>query len=275
MILIDIIAVLIIVGGVIAAFLPVFISSTSGSVLPGMPNVAQSGFLASGRGLTATGIVFFTIGAVIIFLAATIQAGGFPLIVKSAVKGNVEILAAIKGALSRIGGIVLYTVIFLLIMAPFIVGIILLVVGSAMTLSTVFMGTVSSTAMAMIGIGGILMLVGFIIAVVFGVKLWLTMSILMIEKKGAVESMKVSWNMTKGKMLSIIGATFLFLLIIALPLVIVDAAIKFVTTPLPGATSVGYSFSVVYAVWYVIYSVILGTLGGVFPTIYYYNLKKK
>lgn len=101
-----------------------------------------------------------------------------------------------------------------------------------------------------------------VIAVFLTIKFWLTFPILMLENKGSVDSLKASWQRTKGHLLSIIAVSILYALAVGLPLGIINTLFE-----LTGES--------IHTVWTLIQSVITVALAGVLPTIYYFNLKSR
>ncbi len=95
------------------------------------------------------------------------------------------------------------------------------------------------------------------------IRFWLVYPILMIEDRKAVESIRLSWSMSKGRVVSIMLALVLMLVLILVPAVIMNAVIAWL------------QHSILSISWGVFFNVYAGTLGGVLTTVYYLNLKKK
>jgi len=203
--------------------------------------------------------VIFTI--VLIAIVALIQSGGYPLLVREVAKKNsIDLINVLKQSSRKVHKIFALALIQVL---PILIPMILIAVTAYFYFTSIFS--------IMAGIAGAqpLYLINFLIipiAVIITIplsvyvttRLCLSLPILLVEDKGCIESLKISWNITKGKILSLTG-TFLILGILSSLITWGLGLIDEVVPPGFIGTVLSYLF--------------VSPLSGIISTIYYYNLK--
>jgi hypothetical protein len=214
-------------------------------------------------------LVILVILAILINL---ILLGSFPLIVfNSLKKGNFSFIDVIKKSFGRILDIFFaLLIISIIVLLPVIISILpisftfvfvynkhipALYNGPTSLLTNLLIST--STSILLLFFVGL----GIIVGAYLYSRLWLTYPILMIEKKNSIESIKTSWKISKGRVLSIV----LTLILLAIVLGILSA-FEFV---------IPEDNIIANFIWRAVYGTYSLTLGGVLDTIYYLNLTRR
>jgi hypothetical protein len=233
-------------GGVLISIGPALETATQSSLVPGV-----SSFLLMNVPRLAGAVVFAIIGFIIILIAGLVRSGGFPILVYQAAKRHKLDLASIfQTTLRKLSKIFVANLISGIIVLLPLVPAFILIFGS--------ISGISSLNFTPFIFAIVLALVFFVIAAFLGIRLWLTIPILMIENRGAMDSVKASWERTEGQLVSIIGVSILYALVVGLPLAAINALLN-----LAGVY--------VYSAWTLIEGIITATLSGVLPVIYYFN----
>ncbi|MEM7821794.1 MAG: hypothetical protein QXX38_03235 [Candidatus Aenigmatarchaeota archaeon] len=236
--------VLTMVGGVL-----VYLGSNFRSVIQSSSFLGISTFFLMNVPRTI-GAVFLIIGLIIIFIAGLIRSGGFPILVYRGLRRrDLDIVSVFQITLKKLFKIFITTLIFgIIILLPILpVFIFVFAIHGLNFFETQFI------------VIPIFVIIFIVIAVFLGIKFWFIFPILMLENKNPMESLKLSWQRTKGYVLSILAVLILYAVIVGLPLGILDMFFKRTGN--------------IYLIWSLIEGIITTTLSGILPTIYY--LKKK
>src|SRR5207245_1787425 len=102
------------------------------------------------------------------------------------------------------------------------------------------------------------------VAIYFSVRLWFSIPVLMIERRGIIESAKRGWRLTKGKFWSIFATILLF------SLVIFGIEGIFLVPVVFGPTTLSISLIAFFIVAYFSLFPVANSL----PSVYYYNLNQ-
>jgi hypothetical protein len=219
--------------------------------------------------------IYSFVGIVIVLVILSILInlillGSFPLIVfNSLKKGNFSFIEVVKKSFGRILDIFLALIIIsIIVLLPVVIPISL---TFAFTFAynkqfSLFNEPTSLLTSLSISTPSLILLLFFVsLGIIVGVylysRLWLTYPILMIEKKNSIESIKTSWKISKGRVLSIV----LTLILLAIVLYILSA-FEFV---------IPENNIIANFIWRAVYGTYSVTLVGVLDTIYYLNLKRR
>jgi hypothetical protein len=197
--------------------------------------------------------------------------GSFPLIVfNSLKKGNFSFIEVVKKSFGRILDIFLALIIIsIIVLLPLIIPISLtfaFTFAYNKQFSLLYNEPTSLLTSLSISTPSLILLLFFVsLGIIVGVylysRLWLTYPILMIEKKNSIESIKSSWKISRGRVLSIV----LTLILLAIVLYILSA-FEFV---------IPENNIIANFIWRAVYGTYSVTLVGVLDTIYYLNLKRR
>jgi hypothetical protein len=197
--------------------------------------------------------------------------GSFPLIVfNSLKKGNFSFIEVVKKSFGRILDIFLALIIIsIIVLLPVVIPISLtfaFTFAYNKQFSLLYNEPTSLLTSLSISTPSLILLLFFVsLGIIVGVylysRLWLTYPILMIEKKNSIESIKSSWKISKGRVLSIV----LTLILLAIVLYILSA-FEFV---------IPENNIIANFIWRAVYGTYSVTLVGVLDTIYYLNLKRR
>jgi membrane-anchored glycerophosphoryl diester phosphodiesterase (GDPDase) len=241
---------LVMVGGALVSLGPALKTAVQSSSFPGF-----STFLLTNMPGTAGTAVFSIIGFIIILIASLIRSGGFPILVyRAARRRKADLASVFQITFRKLSKIFIANVLLGIIVLVPLIPVFLLALS---TLTPPVLSIFSSTSFITLAIVGLAFVA---VAVFLGIKLWLTIPILMIENRGPMDSLKASWQRTKGHFLSIIGVSILYALVVGLPLSVIDTLFK-----LGGV--------LVYLIWALTEGIITTTLSGILSTIYYFNMK--
>jgi len=200
------------------------------------------------------------------FVFSLIQIGGLTLIVSDSLKGRGSVLVnAFKKSLRRLLSIfvamVITGLIILLPLAPaFVLGgmPLISIVRNPTSVLNLESFTSPTFSFAIVAFA-----VGLVASFYLLARFWLVYPILMIENKKPIVSIKLSWGISKGNVLSMWLALVLLLFLIALPSILVGIGVDVLNI---GAVSL---------LWNIVYGTYAGTFSGVLTTIFYFNLKNK
>jgi hypothetical protein len=197
--------------------------------------------------------------------------GSFPLIVfNSLKKGNFSFIEVVKKSFGRILDIFLALIIIsIIVLLPVVIPISLtfaFTFAYNKQFSLLYNEPTSLLTSLSISTPSLILLLFFVsLGIIVGVylysRLWLTYPILMIEKKNSIESIKSSWKISKGRVLSIV----LTLILLAI-VVYILSAFEFV---------IPENNIIANFIWRAVYGTYSVTLVGVLDTIYYLNLKRR
>jgi|GEM_PF-4839940 len=220
--------------------------------------------------------IYSFVGIVIVLVILSILInlillGSFPLIVfNSLKKGNFSFIEVVKKSFGRILDIFLALIIIsIIVLLPVVIPISLtfaFTFAYNKQFSLLYNGPTSLLTSLSINTPSLILLLFFVsLGIIVGVylysRLWLTYPILMIEKKNSIESIKTSWKISKGRVLSIV----LTLILLAIVLYILSA-FEFV---------IPENNIIANFIWRAVYGTYSVTLVGVLDTIYYLNLKRR
>lgn len=221
-------------------------------------------------------------GLILIAVGSAFLGGGFSILVTQALKENeIKLLKTFSECFNRIIEILIVTIIIkLIIVLPYFLVTILMVLvfrplaialvpGEATLLAAFspsatgpfYLIRVVEATLLLVFLAVILTAPLSVLLIYLTTRLWLALPILMIERKSVIESIKESWKVTEGKVLSILATYALAFLIMGLPLVLISQVIRFVVP-------------IIEHFWDAIISIVGGTFFGALITIYYYNLKR-
>lgn len=193
---------------------------------------------------------------VVNFLLSIIVTGSFPIVVyQGLVIKKIDLVKALKYSLERFGKILITYI----ISGGIIVGII-----SIPLLFSILARLSNSPTLLVISL--ILSIPFIIVSLFISFRLFLIFPVLMLEEKRPIESIKKSWNITKGHVWSILGGILLLtlvVLVISLPIIFFGLFFNFLGFPY---ISIITSF---------ITSTISLAFYGPFATILYFNIKKR
>ena len=250
-------------------------------------------------------LILLIIGIIISIIFGFAQGGGYSLIVKRAFKNEkISILEIFEESLKKVHKIIAVTIIQVL---PMLIPV-LIILGAIfyfiffqfLPLFSTFAKTTGSFILPLAGITGmatipydnnqitpnpqlitqlssvvmtilLLILVGIIVGFIcfyFTARLWLSLPILMIENLGCIESLKKSWQMTKGKFWSI----FVTILLISLVVGLMTGTINFVVNiifSLGGGEFATIGSSIGSLINYLIFT----PISAILAPLYYYNVK--
>jgi hypothetical protein len=220
--------------------------------------------------------IYSFVGIVIVLVILSILInlillGAFPLIVfNSLKKGNFSFIEVVKKSFGRILDIFFALIIIsIIVLLPVVIPISLtfaFTFAYNKQFSLLYNEPTSLLTNLSINITSLILLLFFVsLGIIVGVylysRLWLTYPILMIEKKNSIESIKTSWKISKGRVLSIV----LTLILLAIVLYILSA-FEFV---------IPENNIIANFIWRAVYGTYSITLVGVLDTIYYLNLKRR
>ncbi len=227
-------------------------------------------WLYAGPGMTALlyGFGFFLVAAAVVvadILISLINAGAFPVIVLSSLKKRKSVAKdAVGRSLKKIAGLFGVTAITLIA-----VGLPILPAFSIMIYSSVINGLSGPIAPSMtpdfaFSVPSIVLAVtGLFVSFYLTARLWLSFPVMMLEDKGIVDSIRASWKMSGGRVLSIWGTLIMLGVILGTLSIAADYASSAV-----GIDALGLILSLAVGTF-------SGALSGVLNTVYYLNLKKK
>ncbi|MEM5772770.1 MAG: glycerophosphoryl diester phosphodiesterase membrane domain-containing protein [Candidatus Aenigmatarchaeota archaeon] len=230
------------------------------ALLPAIPALPMSFMISNLNPIWIVANLFYLIGAIIVylivgFILSIVAMGAFPIVVyQSRMKKEIKLGEALKSSLKKFGKILL-TLIILAGISIAIISIPLLV----FILSIFF----SSTILLVLSL--ILLIPFVVILVFFSLRLSIAIPILILENKSLMESIKKSWNMTKGQIWSILGGSLLLALVvmvISLPINFLGIVLEILHVPY------------VSNITNLITSTISLAFSGPFITIVYFNIKK-
>jgi hypothetical protein len=220
--------------------------------------------------------IYSFVGIVIVLVILSILInlillGSFPLIVfNSLKKGNFSFIEVVKKSFGRILDIFFALIIIsIIVLLPVVIPISLtfaFTFAYNKQFSLLYNEPTSLLTSLSISTPSLILLLFFVsLGIIVGVylysRLWLTYPILMIEKKNSIESIKTSWKISKGRVLSIV----LTLILLAIVLYILSA-FEFV---------IPENNIIANFIWRAVYGTYSVTLVGVLDTIYYLNLKRR
>ena len=226
-------------------------------------------------------IPLMIVGGLIILLVGMIQGGGYPLLVRQVEKDKkISIIKAFKESFTKLHKIIAVSFIAAiptLILAASLSGLAYLYISNIFHGPEIFdttfynsnrtdildyqtMGISGAIAATTNSTFSIILLIISIISLPFAiyipVKLFFSLPILMIEKKGVMESLKMSWNVTKG--------VFWVILAISLTIAVITGFIQGIIGVIPFIGNILES---------VINYLFIAPLTGILTTICYYTMK--
>jgi glycerophosphoryl diester phosphodiesterase len=218
-----------------------------------------AGLLIFSLGIPGT-IIILAIAIIISVTGSALISGGFPILVKQAInKKRISLSLAFRKSLARILKVILTEIIVGVIVALPILIFSIFWIGTLFAAG--FFSLFSPVTFLQIGASVLLIAIGIIISVYLFARLWLALPVVMIEKKGVIDSIKTSWKITKGKVISILVTICLGILIL-LPLIIISVVLDLL-------------FPLASSAWNFIQGVISSTFFGALIPIYYFSLKHR
>ena len=209
--------------------------------------------------LTSVGFFSSTLSiSIILGIFAIVQSAGYPILVKQSKAGKVDIIDAFKTSFKSVHRVIITSIIqvlpSLLIFIPYFL-LLLFLSRPSNPPSGNFIFLVALT---------LFLLTMSPVAIYFSVRLWFSIPVLMIERRGIIESAKRGWRLTKGKFWSIFATILLF------SLVIFGIEGIFLVPVVFGPTTLSISLIAFFIVAYFSLFPVANSL----PSVYYYNLNQ-